>query len=945
MTSPHSLADTIFSANRGGYSNYSTQNITVNSGVTVRDTSFGISNSGAVGTFSNNGTIGSSASAVYNTNLGSIGTFNNNGAIDGGVAGIYNGGGIIGVINNTGTINGSYGIYNTSAGTIGTLGNSGTISAIRNEGTIAGGATAIANTGTIGALTNTGTIGGVQGIWNDSNGTIGTLSNAGTISGTLLGIYNSGRVDMLSNSGTINGRDYGVANFGAMGTLDNSGSISGANHGGIMNTSMIDTLNNSGIVSSGLNGILNSGTINTLINSRAISGGTYGIYNSGTIGALSNSGTISGGNIDIFNLGTIGALSNSGTIGGNNGITNNNTIVTLDNSGTISGSNYALYNSSSGTLGVITNTGIIAGQIYNGSGNDLTIKGGTGATFGTLTGYSGGVGVITNTGSNLIFGSGNLLLNDNINVGTNTVSNLASSLQVNNHLTITGNYNQSSAAALLIGVADNATAAGSFSTDGGYGYLYVTGNTTIASGSAITLNKTGGSYAFAQGQRYVVVITAGTAAYNANSLIYSATGFSGTVTGTSVTDGGNTGLMLTLVGGGSSAPGNGGSSSSPVNFASTYNAVSALNGLFNYGGTNASLLNTFNAAAALGSTAAANSAGAQLSPIANVSSVTRSAAASSVEVINQVAAHVNDLRAAQASGASGVATGESPANLAFWGQAFGGRANQGQRDNVSGYHSNYKGLLLGADTLADEYWRLGGLLSYANTAVSNTGDNVGSSAHAESYGVMGYAGYTAERYYLDFSAGVTSHRYNTVRAIDFTGFSGTALGQFNGSQYVASVRGGYPIKIDAIIPDATLTPIAGLTYSNLRQNGYRETGGNGAALNVGAAGSTSLKSELGAKLERSFSSQYGEVVPSAQLGWRHEFHKNAQQLVSNYVNDTSGTTSFTTQGATANSDTGVVALALTLVRNKNLTVSARYTVEAASGYTGQTADVRLRYQF
>jgi uncharacterized protein with beta-barrel porin domain len=38
-------------------------------------------------------------------------------------------------------------------------------------------------------------------------------------------------------------------------------------------------------------------------------------------------------------------------------------------------------------------------------------------------------------------------------------------------------------------------------------------------------------------------------------------------------------------------------------------------------------------------------------------------------------------------------------------------------------------------------------------------------------------------------------------------------------------------------------------------------------------------------------------------------------------------------------------LGVTLTRSENVSLTARYSVEAASGYTSQTADVRLRYQF
>jgi D-alanyl-D-alanine carboxypeptidase len=48
----------------------------------------------------------------------------------------------------------------------------------------------------------------------------------------------------------------------------------------------------------------------------------------------------------------------------------------------------ALYIASTGTLGTLTNTGTIRGNIVNLSANDLYIKGGTLTTVGSLTGYS-----------------------------------------------------------------------------------------------------------------------------------------------------------------------------------------------------------------------------------------------------------------------------------------------------------------------------------------------------------------------------------------------------------------------------------------------------------------------------------------------------------------------------------------------------------------------------
>jgi outer membrane autotransporter protein len=605
-------------------------------------------------------------------------------------------------------------------------------------------------------------------------------------------------------------------------------------------------------------------------------------------------------------------------------ISNAGTITTLTNAGAIL-SGFAINNT--GTIGTIINTGTLIGNIVSTSATNLTINGGTGSVFGLLGPSSSIPGVILNRNSNVVFASGNTTLNDNIDVGSRTVNVTGATLQINNTIAIVGSYNQSAGAILQIGVG----------ADGSSGSIIVANGATIAASSTVTLTTLG--YGFAAGQRYVIVraAPAGTN-FNAGALQTSAVNFSGTVTGQTVIDGGFAYLVLTLA---NTSP-NPDPIPIPVELAKIQSASASLAGLLNYNGVNARLLNLFDAAEALNSTAAANHAGEQLSPSANTVAAMQSAAASTVEVEDVVGAHIDGLRLAQAQGSSGISAGDGTAYRGVWGQAFGGQANQGLRDGIAGYHAGYNGLLLGADTLVSENWRLGGLLSYANTSLANTDDNTGSSAHVVSYGLMGYTGYTAERWYMDFSAGAVQHQFDTVRSINFTGFSGSANGHFNGTQYVASARAGYPIKL---MPDTTLTPIAGLNYSGLTQDAYTESGGNGAALNVRSSKSTSVRSELAAKLERVFACSYGDIVPSAQLGWRHEFHKDAQQSVASFAADGSNSTGFTSLGPTPLKNTAVLALGVTLMRSSNLSLSAKYTVEAGSAYIAQTADLRLRYQF
>lgn len=915
---------TISSANMG-VNNSDTADLVINSGLITSTGNVALYNVGNIANVYNGGTITSTGTlagiaAMQNDgtitvltnagnisasnrdgfiNYGPISTLTNNGSISGGVSGLDNHG-LIGTLTNSGVVSGGVTALNNYV-TVSTLNNSAT-------GTIIGAtASAIDNGGLITSLNNDGVISGgtaysttlhVAGIYNQSAHTIGTLTN--------------------SSTGTISGYK-GIYNAGIIGALDNSGSITGSHSGGIVNAS--------------------TGTIGSLLNSGIISNSTAaGINNSGLITSLSNSssGTISGASWGINNNGTISTLTNNGTIIGSGssaiGIYNHNNIATLTNNGLVSGSYAALYLGGGTTLTNFTNAGTVAGDIYNESSNGLTISGGSGTNFGTLAGYGGGIGNIYSS-SDLTFGSGNQLLNDNIivNSGSGTVINTGT-LQVNNPLSITGNYMQGSGATLLIGVV-NPVFNGNY-TDSGYGHLIVSGNATL-DGSTITLKSA--SYALAQGQRYVVVSALGTV--SATATTYSASGY--TVTGTTQSDSSNasyTDLVLTL---GNAA---GSSGTSPINSATTSNAVSSLAGLFKYSGTDASLLAVFNPAAALDSTASANKAGAQLSPSAVTSAASKAIDSAAQAISNVVTSHLDGFRIAQ-TGSSGVATGERSADIQLWGQVFGGSAAQGLRENISGYHANYRGLLIGADGLVSDAVRIGALVSASKTSVASDGDNTGSSASINNYGLTAYGTYTDSPWYVNVLAGAMRQQYSTVRTISYTGFSGVADGNFNGSQYISSVQAGYPLSLDAWLPGATLTPIAGLSYSTLRQNGYTETGGSGAALSVNASSTNSLKSELGVKLERAFDLAYGKLLPSLQLGWRHEYKDSATQTGAIFAADTTGSTAFVTRSATPIANLGVLNLGMTLAQRNNLTLSGKYTLEAGGGYIAQTGSVQLRWQY
>ncbi|MBY4947777.1 autotransporter domain-containing protein [Cupriavidus respiraculi] len=932
------------------------------------------------GTIRSGGGIGLVVDGSQSGTVAEIGMLTNGGVIDG-YNGIFNasGGGTIvgygiGTLTNTGTISGSA-IAIDNGGPGGAFANA-SIGLLHNTGSIVGADIGVRSSGAIGSINNTasGTIAGNVGIQVDSGGSIGRLTNAGVIRGgqaivnhsteanAIIEIRNTGLIDgTILNLGRLGAGTFGVQNIGTITTLENRGTIGGAAMG-VYNVSpgRIDTIINRGLMgprdpsTPSMGGIQNDGTIGMISNSSGILGNSFGIVNgsTGTLTAIENWGLIEGG---VYGVRNAGAL------------------TTLVNNATIRGTTAAIVNEASGTLGEIKAAGgTIEGYIVNHASQPLVISGGSGTSFGTLTGLNGGPGMI-DSAAGVMFGTGNVLLNDDIQTASlSGVLNNAATLQINGTRHITGAYMQNPGATLQIGVTDAADAtveAGAGPADAGYGRLVVSNTAILMPGSGVSLARTG-SYAFAPGQRFVVIdaISPGTN-YNVGTLRYSAVGYGGPVTGTEVYAAGRRYLVLQV---GAAAPTDPGTTPTdpgttptdpttptqpelPVDpvvpapvpgiQATTSNAYASLAGLARYTGiSDAGLLNLYNASMALtlGSAAESNAAGKRLGPGTQASS-TRAAAAPTLEALKVIASRTDQLRIARADGvpASGISTGERALSWAGWGQVFGGHANQDARGEVDGFRANYGGLLIGGDRMLNDAWTVGGAFSYTNTRLDSTGDSTGNRTRINAYGAVAYAGYTGERWYANLSAGAILQRYDSTRQVAFTGFAGTTHGEYDGQQYVARLEAGYPLAMGAY----TVTPLGSLVYSYMHQDAYTESGGNGAALSVGSTHANSVRTLLGAKFERGFETRAGLLTPFVQLQWSHEYDRSRQGLTSAFAADPSGATLFTTAGARPVGDMAVLHVGATLINRGTTTVTARYGLEAGGGFQSHTGSLQVRKLF
>jgi PEP-CTERM motif len=351
------------------------------------------------------------------------------------------------------------------------------------------------------------TTGPIFGDWDGSKPHAGdiTVKDSG---GDRLGVYakNCG-IDKLLNMGSI----LGEPGFGDGGpaVLVNSGvTIKSLTNAAGATISGGGGAGRGVIGGSGGAGVSNRGTIATLTNSGIVTGGAGGdVEGEGLVGGAGGAG--------IANFGTISSLRNTGKVmggaggGGTNGgaggagSDNSGTITSLINSGTIQGGiggsgseasgaagDAILSAGASASIGSITNSGEIIGNVVIDDQASVTIKGGTGMTLGSWTG-----GTIAIGSGDLTFAGGNTALGDNIvvNGGKGTIFN-DDPLMIAAPQTITGNFDQSATGLLDFGLAGD--------KPGQYGALAISGSASLDGGLGIDLS---GGFTLATGDSFDIL--------------------------------------------------------------------------------------------------------------------------------------------------------------------------------------------------------------------------------------------------------------------------------------------------------------------------------------------------------------------------------------------------------------------------------------------------------
>ncbi len=709
----------------------------------------------------------------------------------------------------------------------------------------------------------------------------------------------------ITNSAAISGGTIGVAHSGNVGTLTNSGSISGGNDGFQNDVGTVDSLVNTGsITGQGRHGVVSgeAGTANFgVISNKAfatISGAQSGLYfaeYSAGADLIENAGEITGTTTGItVTFGpTITSINNSGTISGAIGINNSGTITALTNSGTIQGGTAAIQNA--GEIGSITNSGVIDGNIINNSTNALTINGATAAgIYGRLTG-----GTITSTGANLIFGTGNLQLENNVNVTGHSLLNNGATLRLIHTAlpTVTGTYSQSGGGLVsVVGSASN------------YGYLNVTGDASVANATVTLSGST-----MQAGETYTVVQAGGTGSYSGNTVAISGRGG---LTASLGAVGNN--LVVTLAAKDYGTIGGSG-------------ATGAMTGpLSQIAGRSDAAANSFQAEilARLDALPQAQQAAAvrQLAPTQNAPAAQMGQAAAGA-VLGAVEQHQQTAMAYEAEG--GRAAGSDAHDASIWGQVLGGGALRDSSAAAAGYRSWNYGLAFGMDNRFTPNLMAGVAFSWIRGVSQGIDDAAGSSTILDNFQITQYGTLRYDRAFMDWQAALGWNRFDQKRAIAFLGRAAQA--DYDGQQFLARAKVGYDFSASG----ATLTPLAGLAWSHVGTDAYTEREAGTAGLSVDRQTVDVVSHSLGAKLATKIPTAWGLAKAELRTEWIHDYTDDAI-ATSGLI----GGAAFTSTTPRLAADGLRLGLALTLNSDNRWSLRAETESEFRSGYQSHTGLVK-----
>ncbi|SDL12668.1 outer membrane autotransporter barrel domain-containing protein [Maridesulfovibrio ferrireducens] len=195
-------------------------------------------------------------------------------------------------------------------------------------------------------------------------------------------------------------------------------------------------------------------------------------------------------------------------------------------------------------------------------------------------------------------------------------------------------------------------------------------------------------------------------------------------------------------------------------------------------------------------------------------------------------------------------------------------------------------------------------------------DTGGSDSQLGSYSLGLYGSWFKDNWYVDTIFAGAYNEYDMNRPIPFV--NRTATADSIGYTMSAKTAGGYRFETG----DYGLTPMLSMEYTRFHQDGYIESGAGAANLSVEDINSNFLASGLGVKIDRSWETEFGQIIPEISAMWMHEWLTQDRNLTVS-MTGMPGTALSQTSAKTAK-DSCRFGLGIRAINNKGMSFTLRY---------------------
>ncbi|TWA72460.1 outer membrane autotransporter protein [Azospirillum brasilense] len=284
-------------------------------------------------------------------------------------------------------------------------------------------------------------------------------------------------------------------------------------------------------------------------------------------------------------------------------------------------------------------------------------------------------------------------------------------------------------------------------------------------------------------------------------------------------------------------------------------------------------------------------------------------------------------------------TGETGGSGGVWGQPLAAYSRTGSDGNAAGTTERIGGFLLGADHSYENGVSGGVALGYLGNRVTSR-DGLGK-ADVDSYQATLYGSWnlrgSADSPYIEGAVGYGYANYDASRGIAFGTLGQGASGSADGHDFSAEIAAGHRMAF-AGSGSAWVEPRAGLRFDRITRESFRESGG-GVALDVEAAGWTSLRSSLGVRAGTSVTVGGWRLLPNAALAWEHDF-ADATASTTNRL----GGVAFTADASKPGRDALVIGAGLGVALDDRLTatIGVQDAIRARENTVSATAGLKWK---